>query len=200
MKEVKNTNSVRDFVDAADVRGIYLYRKDGVICTYLRIFNFNLELLKKEECQGKTDALSAGYKDDRKDFDYLSLPREVDLDKYKQTLASKHSQAMQIGKRHLLGIMMKQCARLSMSNENYEHQHFVKIWKPANKKNYKSVEDELGERIRNFEAKYKAVGINCEVLSESEIIKLCNMFGNNIQTGYDSNDLLYDPIPFLKSN
>lgn len=31
----ENKMSVRDFVDAADVKGNFLYRKDGVILAYL---------------------------------------------------------------------------------------------------------------------------------------------------------------------
>ena len=40
----KETSSLpaRDFIDAADVRGIYLYRKDGYIFSYLRVLPFNL--------------------------------------------------------------------------------------------------------------------------------------------------------------
>lgn len=200
MKSQENDMSVRDFIDAADVKGIYLYRKDGYICTYLRMFNFNLDLLKKEEKQGKTDALSASSRDDRRDFDYISLPREVDLDKYKQTLLNKHSRELKIGKRHLLSKMMKQCAQISMGGKDYEHYQCIKIWQLADQKTRKNVEEALGERIKSFEAKYKAVGIDCEILQESEMIKLCNMFGNNIQSSSDANRELplFEPIPFLK--
>lgn len=36
--------TVRDFIDAKDVKGIYLYRKDGHVLGYLRVYFFNLNL------------------------------------------------------------------------------------------------------------------------------------------------------------
>lgn len=206
MKTEKNEVPVRrdvtrDFVDAADVRGQFLYRKDGYIVTYLRVYPYNLELLSQGERQGKADNLAATAKDDRKDFDYFSLPREVDLDKYKQLLKEKHMQEMNIGKRHILNNMMEQCARIVMGGENYEHQHFIKIWQLANQTNRKNVEDTLGERIKGFETRYRSVGIQCEILQEADIIKLCNLFGNNLQASYEVYDnAMFSPVPFMKTS
>lgn len=199
MEKIQKEQTVRDFVDAADVRREYLYRKDGYIMMYLRVYPYNLELMGREERRAKTDNLTATFKDDRKDFDYFTLPREIDMDKYKQLLKEKHQQEMNIGKRHLLNMMMEQCAKIVMNRDNYEHQHFIKIWQLANKTNRKSVEEALSERMKGFEARYKGVGIHCEILQESEIIKLCNLFGNNLQAGYENvdNNVLYAPIPFL---
>ena len=47
-KQQTEKHSVRDFMDAADVRGIFLYRKDGYILTYLRIYPYNLNLKSRE--------------------------------------------------------------------------------------------------------------------------------------------------------
>ena len=198
MNEKKET--VRDFIDAADVKGQFLYRKDGYILMYLRIYPYNLELMSHEERQGKTDNLAATFKDDRKDFDYFTLPREVDMDKYKQNLKEKHMQEMKIGRRHLLNIMMEQCAHIVMSGENYEHQHFIKIWQQANQTNRRNIEEALGERMKGFETRYKSVGIHCEILKESDIIKLCNLFGNNLQASYEITDenVMFSPVAFLK--
>ena len=74
MKEVidpKITPPTRDFVDAADVRGMFLYRKDGVILAYLRIHFYNLDLLETEAKRGKADTLTAEFKEDGKDFTYF---------------------------------------------------------------------------------------------------------------------------------
>ena len=99
MQQVEKKLTVRDFVDAADVRGQFLYRKDGYILTYLRIFSYNLELMTEEARKGVTDNLAATFKEDRKDFSYFSLPREIDLDKYKINLKERYQEEMVIGDR-----------------------------------------------------------------------------------------------------
>ena len=49
----------RDFLDAADVKGSFLYRKDGYIVCYLRILPFNFDLLSHEEQRAVTNKLTA---------------------------------------------------------------------------------------------------------------------------------------------
>ena len=61
----ENKMSVRDFVDAADVKGNFLYRKDGVILAYLRIYFFNIELMNQAERRALSNNLAAQFKADR---------------------------------------------------------------------------------------------------------------------------------------
>lgn len=191
-----SVNMVRDFVDVADVKGIYLYRKDGYIITYLRLYFFNLELINTMERKALTDNLTAQFRSDGKDFTYSSLPRELDMDKYKQLLKEKYQNQRDLGKRRLLNIMMNQSLRLIMSGENYEHQHFVRIWELGTLSTRKSVEEKLGERIKEFEIRYKSVGIDCEILQEPDIVKLCNLYGNGLHAGSEevSDTTILSPI------
>lgn len=199
MQQTEEKGAVRDFVDAADVRGQFLYRKDGYILTYLHIYSFNLELLAKAERSALTGNLSATFKEDRQDFDYFSLPREIDMDKYKVNLKERYQQEMVIGKRRLLNMMMEQCAGLIMNGENYEHQHFIRIWALGSVGSKTKIEEALGVRIKEFETRYRNVGIDCEILQESEIVKLCNLFGNSIHASHEIGDdsTLYSPIMIM---
>lgn len=187
-------SSIRDFVDAVDVSENFLYRKDGYIMAYLRVYSYNLNLLTKPERQAKTKNLSASFKDDRKDFVYFTLPREIDLDKYKGHLKNLYQEEMKLGKRHILAGMLIEATVLSTSGENFEHQHFIKIWRKGKEK--KTVETELLERIQDFRTRFAGAGINTEILEEPEIIKLCNLFGNSLQASYESTDktAIYTPI------
>ena len=187
-------NLVRDFVDAADVKGLYLYRKDGTIMTFLRVYPYNLNLKSREERKAETDRLAASFGDDRKDFVYFTLPREIDMDKYKQLLKHQYESQMDLGKRHILGAMMEQCAYISTNGENYEHQHFIKIWSKKNSRT--AAEEQLKERITDFKIRYNAAGIQCEILQEPDIVKLCNLYGNSLQASFESVDesAIYTPI------
>ena len=186
--------AARDFVDAADVRGMYLYRKDGFIMSYLRIFPFNFDLLSKEEQKAETDKLTAKSRDDRKNFIYFTLPREIDLDGYKNFLIDKHTEEYKLGRRHIISVMIQQAAKLSTSGNNYEHQHFIRIW--AKNKERAKAEEELKERIMDFKIRYEESGIMTKILDEKEITKLCNLFGNALQAGFESVDdsTLYTPV------
>lgn len=199
MLQAEEKAAVRDFVDVADIRGQFLYRKDGYILTYLHIYSFNLELIAEAERQALTGNLSATFKEDRKDFDYFSLPREIDMDKYKINLKERYQQELVIGKRRLLSMMMEQCAGLIMNGENYEHQHYIRIWALGAAVNKAKVEEALGARIKEFEIRYRNVGIECEVLQEAEIVKLCNLFGNSIHASHEIVDesTLYSPIMIM---
>lgn len=184
----------RDFIDAADVKGPFLYRKDGTIVCYLRISNFNFDLLSHEEQRAVTNKLTAKFRDDRKDFIYCTYPREIDLDDYKEFLKDKYrGELKKIGRRHLLSIMLKQANYLSTSG-NYEHQHFIRIWKYS--KDQKRAEEELMDRIKDFKVRYEETGIPAEILEEKEILKLCNLFANATQANYDipEDNAIYIPV------
>lgn len=75
-----------------------------------------------------------------------------------------------------------------------KHQHFIKIWKKNHNK--AAAEDDLKDRIEDFRARYQAAGIQCEVLQEQEIVKLCNLYGNSLQASFENVDesTLYTPV------
>lgn len=197
MKRTINNIEVptRDFVDAVDVKGIYLYRKDGYILSYLRVYSFNLDLLPLEDKRAKTDMQAAGFKEDGKAFVYFTLPREIDLDRYKENLKKRYKRADTIGKRHLIENDMEQCAELTTNGENYEHQHFIRIWKQGSSDRV-NAENELKDRINDFKRLYRNVGIKAEILQEQEIVKLCNLFGNSLQASFENVEAstMYTPI------
>lgn len=180
--------SARDFVEAADIRGQFLYREDGYIIAYLRLNSFNLDLVPAAKKAALTDNLVAQFRADTKDFVYFTLPREMDLDNYKVNLKMHYQNELKLGKRVILNIMMDECADLIMNGENYEHQHFIKVWALANVANKIKVEDALTERIQDFKNRYQSIGVPCEILQESEILKLCNLFGNSVHAAHEQLD------------
>ena len=185
---------IRDFIEAADIHGNFLYRKDGYILSYLRIFPYNFNLLSHEEQEAETEKLSARFQDDRKDFMYCAFPREIDLDDYKNFLKEKDQREMEkIGRRHIISIMMKQANYLSI-NGNYEHQHFIRIWKFSN--DQAKAEEELLTRITEFKIRYEESGIQTEILDEKELLKLCNLFGNSTQANFEvqEDNAIYSPV------
>ena len=87
--------TANEFVNVKEIHDIFLYTKDNYIFCYLRIYPFNLDLLAEEERESIASRLAAAFDGDRKDFCYCTLPRELDLDKYKNFLKQKRMEEME---------------------------------------------------------------------------------------------------------
>lgn len=183
MAKKEIVEDIRNKIPVTDIKGMYLYRKDGYVLSYLRVYPFNLELKERGERKAITSNLVSGFLSDRRDFMYQSFPREVDLDEYKETLKGHYQNNPNTGKRKILEIMLRESRKLITNGENFEHQHFLKIWRKES--TVKKAEESLKERIFDIKNSYEAVGIRCDILRDEEIIKLCNLYSNNQQSAYE---------------
>lgn len=192
--------TANEFTNVKDIKGNFLFRRDGYVLAFLRIYPFNLDLLAKEEKRIKTQTLSSSFDGDRKDFAYCAFPREIDLDEYKNYLKEMYRSELQtIGKRKILEIMIQESIELSTSGENFEHHHFIKIWRKADN-NINDTKRELLNRLEEFKQRYDSIGVVAQIMEEEEIIKLCNLFGNSQQIGFETLDknTVYSPIPQMR--
>ena len=191
--------TANEFTNVKDIRDIFLYTRNGYIFCYLKMYSYNIDLLSTEEKAGKTDMLAKSFDGDRKDFAYFSFPREVDLDKYKQSIKQKYDNAFNdYGRKHILSELILQATELETNGENYEHQQYIKIWKMAGS-NPKEAERALRTRIIEFQERYAMAGIRSEVIGTDEIIKMCNLFGNPNQAPFDvPANLYYEPVMMLR--
>lgn len=192
--------TANQFTNVKDIKGNFLYSKDGYLFGYLRVYPYNLDLLAREERRIRTQNLSLSFEGDRKDFDYCALPRELDLDDYKNFLKQQYQEELSnYGKRRILAIMIQEAAKLSTSGENYEHHHYFKIWAML-EKNINDTKKELLTRLEEFKQRYSSVGVDTEILNETEIFKLCNLFTNSQQVSFMTSvdNPIFTPIPMLK--
>lgn len=200
MKKQSKEQSLNELVNVKDIKKNYLYTKNGYVFGYIQIFPFNLDLVPEEEKAAKINAMARSFDGDRKDWVYQSFPREIDLDSYKDFLKQKYQSELEnIGKRRLLAEMILEAVELSTSGENYEHQHYIKIWKKLGTNASDSIQ-RLKERMEEFKARYEMVGIRAEILNYEQIIKLCNLYGNSTMISYEhvSDNSIYTPITQLR--
>lgn len=202
----QKTETANEYTDIKDIKGNFLYRRDGYILVFLRVYSYNLDLVSTAERKGKVENLSASFGGDKKDFNYFSVPREMDLDDYKAYLSNAYQNEQDskysFGRRAILRILLKEAQILSTSGENYEHQHFIKLWARLGKNPQETCHNLL-ERAEEFRQRYDAVGIKLELLDEVGIIKLCNLFANGQQAPYEvytKEDIDYIPLPTLKDD
>ena len=184
-KKTAEPMTANDFVNVKDIRGNILYTRDGLMFGYIKISPYNLDLLSYEDKQLLAHRLAVSFEDDRKDFVYCSYPREIDLDSYKDFLKERRRQEMtSIGRKRILEEMLQASNEISNSGENFEHQHYIKIWDDY-RTEVRNCEYDFLERLQSFRDRYNNAGIQAEILGEKEIIKLCNLFANPRQAAYD---------------
>lgn len=193
------TKTANDVVNVRDIKDIYLYTKNGYILCYLKIHKYNIELLSREEKAAKTSTLARSFESDKKDFAYFSLPRELDLDRYKTHIKELRSSYINdYGRKRILNELMLQAVELETNGENFDHQHYIKIWKTVGN-DIKETERALRIRIHDFKDFFEMVGIKTEILTMNEIIKMCNLYGNSVQAPFDVPiHPSYEPIMFIK--
>jgi len=185
MNDEFREKTANEFTAVKDIKDNFLYTKDNYIFGYLKVENFNIDLLSIDEKRQKTEQLSRALGEDRKNFSYVSFPRELDLDEYKNFLKNAYQDELDsIGKRGLISILIKEANDLSTSGENFEHQHFIKVWAYIGK-NENDARHEIITRLEDFKEKYNLVGVKSSILDSTAIIKLCNLFGNAMQAAYE---------------
>lgn len=191
----KTANAI---VNVLDIDDNFLYTKDGYLIAFLHIGNINIELLGAEELENMTQRLAMSFEGDRGNFDYFTLPSQVNLDPNKDFLKEKHQETEDIGKRKGINLMLQEMTKLSTSGENFEHQHYVKIWKKIGT-NVKDTQNELLVRLEEFKERYTQAGIPCEIMRDKDIIKMCNLFGNPLQAPFTGSVISrYESFPIMK--
>lgn len=193
------TVTANELINVKDVRGHFLYTKDGYIFAYINIPSFNTDLLSKDEKKGKAANLAASFEGDRKPFTYFSYPREVDLDRYKQDIKNYYMGESDLGRKRILQIMLQEAAELATNGENFEHQHYIRIWEKIGT-DQREAEKDLLQRAEEFKTRYQNIGVNARILLYEDIIKLCNLFANPIQSPFDNkpDNSYYEPVLTIK--
>ena len=187
-----------EIINVMDIDDKFLYTRDGYIISFLKIGNINMELMGEDELKNMTMKLALSFEGDKEDFDYFTLPSQVNLDTNKEYLRKKHQEIEDVGRRKGLDLMLQEMTRLSTSGENYEHQHYIKIWRKIGS-NIKDTQNEQYIRLMEFRDRYVMAGIPCEVMKDREIIKMCNVFGNPLQAPFTSGVISrYEAFPIMK--
>ncbi len=193
--------TANQFVNVSDIKGNFLYSKDGNIFGYLAVGKFNKDLLSKQELKAKTQILTSSFESDRKEFSYFAMQREIDLDGEKKNLEKRYmNELVSVGNRHILKIMLNELIHLSTNGQNYEHQHYIKIWQPYTTANRPEVEAEVRVRLNDIKARYEAVGITADILGQHDIIKVCSLFASAAQAPFIQigKNTQYEPMVRMK--
>lgn len=162
----------------------------------------NIDLLSETEKINTCETLTANFKGEKQPFSILCIPRTVDMEVYLTSLSNRFDEEiLNPKKKMLLNEMISEASRKIMSGSNFEHQFYIQVWENADAGSEKN-EQEVKERLKIFGRRYESVQQKTKTLDDTELLKLCNLFGNSnnaVFETYEPNNN-YIPIPRIKRN
>lgn len=170
--------TAQEFINVEDIRGGHLYTVDGMVLTFVRIHQINVDLYSKTEKASLIRQLTAELSDIQYPFKFLAVSRSVDIS---PVITEMQSMLKEAGdrRRELLQQEILQMAGYSLSGEIVERQFYVSFWDRAGDGSGADfVEKELARRAALFAEKFSGCGIPYEVLGEKEIVRLLNLVHN----------------------
>lgn len=165
--------TAQQFINVKDIREQYLYTRDGMIFTYLRVHAVSIDLYSKSEKNMLIKTLTAELSDIQYPFKFIALSRPVDI----SPLTADMQELLKTseGKRkELLRQEILQMGGLSLSGEVVERQFYIALWERQEEGTLR----ELSKRAALLCEKFAAGGIACEILAEKEIVRLMNLVNN----------------------
>ena len=186
--------TAQEFINVRDVKDKYLYTKDGLVLTFLRIHSISIDLYSKSEKHSLIRQLTAELSDIQYPFKFMVVSRPVDIS---PLIADMQSMLKDAGdkQKELLRQEILQMSGYALSGEIVERQFYISLWE----KSEEGVEKDLLKRAALLAEKFSGNGIGCDVLTEKEIIRLLNLVNNPSYTHLEDTECSAS-IPTLKED
>jgi len=185
-----------DEINILDIKNNIIYTKDDYIIMALKIHSINMQLFSKRELEQKVKEITTSLAGDLKELKFFSISRPVDISKLVEKLRDVLNYTDTQKQKNLLKQNIKETVRLTVTGEVVERQNFITIFLP----NTDIAEKELQKQAMDLVNKFNSCGINVDILSEQELIQLCNSTLNINYAFRENYDDIDDKIPYLKFN
>lgn len=165
--------TAQHFINVKDIRGNYLYTRDGYLFIYLRIHPVSIDLYSKAEKAILIKTLTAELSDLQYPFKFIALSRPVDISPIIIDLSDKVRDA-EDKRKELLRQEIMQMSGYALSGEIVERQYYICLWDMFEEGN----EMELSKRVALLSEKLMAGSVSSDILSEKEIVRFLNLENN----------------------
>lgn len=193
-EETTAIRTAQEFINVRDVKDKYLYTKDGMVLTFLRVHSISIDLYSKSEKHSLIRQLTAELSDIQYPFKFMAVSRPVDISPLITDMQSMLKDAGDKQK-ELLRQEILQMSGYALSGEIVERQFYISLWD----KYEDGVEKDLFKRAVLLAEKFSGNGIGCDVLTEKEIIRLLNLVNNPSYTHLEDTEYSAS-IPMLKED
>lgn len=175
--------SANEFVNVKDIRGKFLYTRDGQAMAYLKILPISIDLFSKNEKKQIVRQLTANMLSVQYPFQLLAVSRPVDISPILSELSETLTGTADIKQKELLKQEILEMSGFALSGEVVERQFFIKIWDRVRDGTerilaHNNTEHELLQKLKYLEGYFNDVGIRTEILEQQDIVRLCNLINN----------------------
>jgi len=186
--------TAQQFINVRDVKDKYLYTKDGLVLTYLRVHAISIDLYSKAEKNTLIKQLTAELSDIQYPFKFMAVSRPVDISPLISDMQGMLKTADD-RRKELLRQEILQMSSYALSGEIVERQFYISIWDRYED----GVEKDLLKCASLLAEKFTTNGIGCDVLAEKEIVRLLNLVNNPSYTHLEDTEFEAS-IPTLKED
>lgn len=165
--------TAQHFINVKDIRGNYLYTRDGYLFIYLRIHPISIDLYSKAEKAILIKTLTAELSDLQYPFKFIALSRPVDISPIIIDFSDKVRDA-EDKRKELLHQEIMQMSGYALSGEIVERQYYICLWDIFEEGN----EMELSKRATLLSEKLMAGSVSSDILFEKEIVRFLNLVNN----------------------
>ena len=171
--------TANEFVNVKDIRDKFLYTKDGLIMSYLKITPISVDLFSKNEKMGIVKRLTAELSGLQYPFKFIAVSRPVDISPLIQELMDCLATS-DPKQKELLKQEISEMNNFAIGGEVIERQFYILIWMKAEvqENGISSVERDIYNRLKDLASKFSGCGVSCEILGQQDIVRLCNLVNN----------------------
>ncbi len=182
-QEVKNQHQMtaQEFVNVKDIHDRFLYTRDGQIIAYIKIHPISIDLFSDSEKEQICRVLTAELSSLQNSFKFLAVSRPVDITPLINEYTELLSETTDQKQKELLRNEMMEISNYATSGEVIERNFFIMVWR----KYREGIEQDLIKECREMIQKYENANIQCELIKEPEIIRLCNLINNPAYSYYE---------------
>lgn len=186
--------TAQEYINVRDVKDRYLYTKDGLVLTFLRIHAISIDLYSKAEKKNLIKQLTTELSDIQYPFKFTAVSRPVDISPLITDMQSMLKNADD-KRKELLRQEILQMSSYALSGEIVERQFYISVWE----KQEDGVEKDLLKRVSLLAEKFTTNGVGCDILGEKEIVRLLNLVNNPSYTHLEDTEFGAS-IPTLKED
>ncbi|MCL2255148.1 MAG: hypothetical protein FWC09_11965 [Lachnospiraceae bacterium] len=182
-KTTPETEAANNFINVKDINGNFLYTRDGLALSYLKITPISIDLYSKTEKRNIVRTLTAEMSGTQFPFKFIAVSRPIDIS---PLLNELHGLLMttDLKQKELLKAEMIEMSNYAMGGDIVERQFYIVIWDKA----HEGIERELLNRARLLAEIFNGSKIPCEILGQQDIVKLCNLVNNPSYTHIEDNN------------